>query len=155
MQIQSIRVVDLKIPHNPPKTAPRRPSWNQSSPRSLPINKYPEFSRLPGQMPGMGGGPVWVQITAEDGTWGLGGCSFGAPVAAIVEQVFAPLLTGRDCLATEFLNDLMWRAAQRLGHAGTAAVAQSGVDLALWDLKGKLLGLPVYRLLGGPLPRPP
>ena len=67
-------------------------------------------------MPGMGGGPVWVQITAEDGTWGLGNCSFGAPVAAIVEQVFAPLLTGRDCLATEFLNDLMWRAAQRLGH---------------------------------------
>ena len=150
MQIQSIRVVDLKIPHNPPKTAPRRPSWNQSSPRSLPINKYPEFSRLPGQMPGMGGGPVWVQITAEDGTWGLGNCSFGAPVSAIVEQVFAPLLTGRDCLATEFLNDLMWRAAQRLGHAGTAAVAQSGIDLALWDLKGKLLGLPVYRLLGGP-----
>lgn len=150
MQIQSIRVVDLKIPHNPPKTAPRRPSWNQSAPRSLPINKYPEFSRLPGQMPGMGGGPVWVQITAEDGTWGLGNCSFGAPVAAIVEQVFAPLLTGRDCLATEFLNDLMWRAAQRLGHAGTAAIAQSGIDLALWDLKGKLLGQPVYRLLGGP-----
>ena len=150
MQIQSIRVVDLQIPHNPPKTAPRRPSWNQSAPRSLPINKYPEFSRLPGQMPGTGGGPVWVQITAEDGTWGLGNCSFGEPVAAIVEQVFAPLLAGRDCLATEFLNDLMWRAAQRLGHAGTAAVAQSGIDLALWDLKGKLLDLPVYRLLGGP-----
>ena len=55
-------------------------------------------------MPGMGGGPVGVQITAEDGTWGLGNCSFGTPVAAIVEQVFAPLLTGRDCLATEFLT---------------------------------------------------
>ena len=36
MQIQSIRVVDLKIPRNPPKTEARRPSWNQSAPRSLP-----------------------------------------------------------------------------------------------------------------------
>jgi L-rhamnonate dehydratase len=116
----------------------------------LPINKYPEFSRLPGRMPGMGGGQVWVQVVAEDGTWGLGVCSFGRTVAAVIDDVFAPLLTGRDCLATEFLNDLMWRTMQRLGAAGHAAVAQSGIDLALWDLKGKLLQLPVYRLLGGP-----
>ena len=150
MKIKEIRAVNVNIPHTPPKTKPRRPTWNRSAPRALPINKYPEFSRLPNQMPGMGGGQVWVQITAEDGTWGLGACSFGDSVAVLVNQIFAPLLEGRDCFATEYLNDLMWRSMQRLGAAGHAAVAQSGIDLALWDLKGKLLNLPVYQLLGGP-----
>ncbi len=101
-------------------------------------------------MPGLGGGQVWVRVTVEDGTWGLGSCSFGAPSAAIIQTIYAPLLTGRDALATEFLKDLMWRAVQRVGDAGHAAVARSAVDLALWDVKGKLLDLPVYRLLGGP-----
>ena len=154
MKIRSLRTVQLNIPRPQPRTPPRRPSWNRSAPRSLPINYHPEFSRFPGQMPGigggMGGGEIWVQVTAEDGTWGLGACSFGAPTASLVDTVYAPLLVGRDCLATEYLNDMMWRATQRLGDGGHATVARSGVDLALWDLKGKLLEQPVYRLLGGP-----
>ena len=150
MKIKEIRVVQVNIPHVPPSTPPRRPSWNNTAPRQLPINKYAEFSNLPSDMPGIGGGEVWVQITAEDGTWGLGSCGFGETTAVVIDYVFAPLLQGRDCLAIEFLNDLMQRSVQRLGTAGHATVAQSAVDLALWDLKGKLLGLPVYSLLGGP-----
>ncbi len=150
MNIKEIRVAQLNVPHVPPATAPYRPSWNNTAPRQLPINKYHEFSNLPSALPGIGGGDVWVQITAEDGTWGLGSCGFGETTAVVIDYVFAPLLEGRDCLAIEFLNDLMQRAVQRLGSAGHATVAQSAVDLALWDLKGKLLGLPVYSLLGGP-----
>jgi L-rhamnonate dehydratase len=150
MKITSIEIVRLNVPPTAPKTPARRDTWNRTSPRSLPINYYPEFSRLPGKMPGMGGGPVWVRITVEDGTWGLGVCSFGASCATVIETIYAPLLLGRDCLATEYLNDLMWRSIQRLGDAGHATTARSAVDLALWDLKGKLLDLPVYRLLGGP-----
>lgn len=94
---------------------------------------------------------MWVQVTAEDGTWGLGQCAFGEPVAAYVSTVLAPLLEGRNCMAIEHLNDLALRVAYRFGSSGTASTAMAGVDLALWDLKGKLIGAPVYSLLGGPV----
>lgn len=100
--------------------------------------------------PGFAGEPVWVRVTAEDRTWGLDRCSFGRPVAALVEDHLGPLVVGHDCFATEMLNDLMWQSSRRHGTLGLSAVAQSGIDLALWDLKGKLLGQPVYRLIGGP-----
>ena len=92
-----------------------------------------------------------MQVSAEDGTWGLGQCADGQPVAAYVRDVLAPLLEGRNCMAIEHLNDLALRVSHRFGSAGTASTAMSGVDLALWDLKGKLLGQPVYSLLGGPV----
>lgn len=151
MKIKDIRAVNIAFPPTNPKTKGSRPSWINTSERAVPINKYPEFSRKFNQpTPGSTVGDVWVQITAEDGTWGVGQCTFGTPVAALIDGHFAPLLIGRDCMAMEFLNDLMWRTIQRFGASGLAAVAQSAIDLALWDLKGKLLGQPVYRLLGGP-----
>jgi len=151
VKIKEIRAVDVRLPPAPIRTPARRASWRHSSPIGLPMNKYPEFPpTLPSKTPGIGGAPVWVQVTAEDGSWGLGRCSFGEPVAALIDYFYAPLLVGRDCFATELLNDMMWRASKRHGSLGLSAVAQSGIDLALWDLKGKLLGQPVYRLLGGP-----
>jgi L-rhamnonate dehydratase len=150
MKIKEIRAVRLDIPRTPPKSKARRPGWNTHAKRAHPINLYPEFTQEFGRMPGAGSVDVWVRVTAEDGTWGLGQCSFGEPVAALIDYHFAPLLEGRDALATEFLNDLMWRTTHHMGAAGLASNAQAGIDLALWDLKGKLLGLPVYSLLGGP-----
>jgi L-rhamnonate dehydratase len=151
VKITDIRAVSVHMPRTSPRTRPRRPNWNTHALRALPINKYPEFPRLHGQMPGANTNvAVWVHVTAEDGTWGLGQCSFGEPVAALIDYHFAPLLEGRDCMALEYLNDVMWRSTQRFGAGGLATVAQAGIDLALWDLKGKLLGQPVYRLLGGP-----
>lgn len=150
MKIKEIRAVSLNIPVTPPKSKSRRPSWNTHAKRAHPINLYPEFTQEFGKMPGGGSTPVWVQVTAEDGTWGLGQCAFGEPVAALIDYHFGPLLEGRDALAMEFLNDLMWRTTQHMGATGLASNAQSGIDLALWDLKGKLLGQPVYSLIGGP-----
>ena len=151
MKIKSIEAVDVSIPQQKPTTSARRSSWRLSSPIGLPMNKYPEFPPdVPSKSPGIGGRGVWVKITAEDGTWGLGRTGFGEPVAALVDAFYAPLLQGRDCFATEHLNDMMWRASKRHGSLGLSACAQSAIDLALWDLKGKLLDQPVYRLLGGP-----
>ena len=135
MKIKSVRAVSVNIPRTPPKTPARRPNWNTHARRALPINKYPEFPRMHGAMPGANTREeIWVQVVAEDGTYGLGQCSFGELTAALVDYHFGPLLVGRDCFATEFLNDLMWRSTQRFGAGGIATVAQSGIDLALWDL---------------------
>ena len=151
MKIKSVKAVRVKLRQPATSTAARRDSWNKSAKRAMPINMYSEFSGLPGGMPGGGLESVWVQVTAEDGTWGLGQAAFGEPVAAFVNNVIAPVLEGRDCFAIEHLNDMILRISQRFGTSGTASTAMGGVDLALWDLKGKIYGIPVYSLLGGPV----
>ncbi|MDA0596278.1 MAG: hypothetical protein O2921_01480 [Chloroflexi bacterium] len=151
MKIKSVKAVRVKLRQPATNTPARHDSWNKSTERAMPINMYSEFSGLPGGMPGGGLESVWVQVTAEDGTWGLGQAAFGEPVAAFVNNVIAPVLEGRDCLAIEHLNDIILRISQRFGTSGTASTAMGGVDLALWDLKGKIYRLPVYSLLGGPV----
>ena len=95
-----------------------------------------------------------VKITADDGTFGWGEAH--APLGpratkAVVEDVLAPLLLGGDPLAVEYHWERMYGSMRLRGHStGYQLEAISGVDIALWDLAGKLLGVPVYRLLGGP-----
>jgi L-alanine-DL-glutamate epimerase-like enolase superfamily enzyme len=67
----------------------------------------------------------------------------------LIEQGFAPLLLGEDPLEVERLWHAMCRYAYWFGVEGIAAFAISAIDMALWDLKGKLLGQPVATLLGG------
>lgn len=89
-------------------------------------------------------------ITADDGTFGLGITTHGGPVERIINDHLGPLLVGSDCMATERAWDLMRRASAPHGASSLVSHAISAVDLALWDLKGRLIGLPVYELLGGP-----
>jgi L-alanine-DL-glutamate epimerase-like enolase superfamily enzyme len=58
-------------------------------------------------------------------------------------------LIGEDPLDTERLWDKMYRGCIYFGRRGVAITAMAGVDIALWDLKGKHLGVPVHQLLGG------
>ena len=99
--------------------------------------------------------PPWSEVvcvaTASDGTFGVGMTSQAGPVVPIINDFFAPMLAGEPALATEKLWNMMTRSANSaFGATGLAAFAASAVDLALWDLKGKILGAPVYELLGGP-----
>jgi len=95
-----------------------------------------------------------VKITAEDGTigWGEGHAPLGPRATqAVVEDVLAPLLIGRDALAIERHWERMYGSMRLRGHStGYQLEAISAVDIALWDLAGKLLDVPVYQLLGGP-----
>jgi L-rhamnonate dehydratase len=150
MKIKKIEAMRLNMPRKEPKTKPRRPSWADDAEVANPMSKFPEFKRYRASwLPRWEN--VWVKVTAEDGTYGLGPCSYGRPVAAIIEDHFAKLLVGQDCLAIERCWDMMFRMSKPYGTVGLASVAISGVDLALWDLAGKLLGKPVYELLGGPV----
>ena len=145
MNIKSIRAVAVDLAPRP-KTKPRVPRVETDGFVS-PMRRYPELKR-----------PDWsvgwkrtvCVVEAEDGTWGFGMTLHAAPTVAIINDHFATLLSGRNCMATEKLWDLMQRAAAPYGTAGLASFAISAVDNALWDLKGKILRRPVYELLGGP-----
>lgn len=150
MKIKRIDMVRLDLPQPDISGKARRPSYNQSAFRAFPINKYPEFPRQLRRIPGEVAAPFWVRVEAENGQWGLGHSHWGNLVAPLINEHYAPLLTGRDCRAIDHLNDLMWRSSLRFGGTGLTSVARSAIDLALWDLKGKLLDVPVYSLLGGP-----
>jgi L-rhamnonate dehydratase len=149
MKILSVECLKLAMPPLERPTAARRQGAAQAvNPR--PINKYAEFPRARAQMPGDVNGEMWVRITAENGSFGLGRSHWGDLVEPLIRTLYGPLISGRDCMAIEYLNDLMWRSSQRFGPSGLPSLAKSAIDIALWDLKGKLLGMPVYSLLGGP-----
>src|ERR1019366_7929572 len=65
------------------------------------------------------------------------------------EQHFSKFLIGQDPFNIELLWDQMYRSTMPYGLGGVTAMAMSGVDLALWDLMGRALAQPVYKLAGG------
>ena len=91
----------------------------------------------------------FVEIETDEGVTGLGG-PLPDSVAAIIGWKLRPMLLGRDPIAHEMLWDQMHRLMVH-GRQGEAMLAISAVDCALWDLKGRWLGQPVGRLLGGPV----
>jgi galactonate dehydratase len=96
---------------------------------------------------------VIVKVTTEDGLVGWG--ESGIPIAPqigtnIIEELFSPFLIGRDPRDIYALWSVMYDAMRDRGNVpGFVLEAIAGVDIALWDLTGKALGVPVYQLLGG------
>jgi L-rhamnonate dehydratase len=91
-----------------------------------------------------------VEIELDDGTVGIGNAAL-APHATktVIDTYLAPLLLGQDPMNSEYLWQSMYRRTLPYGRKGIGMAAISAVDLAIWDAKGKLLGQPVFRLLGG------
>jgi L-rhamnonate dehydratase len=116
---------------------------------ATPMARYPEY-RQSRQSFGINVlGTLVVEIEAEDGTIGFAVTTGGEPAAFIVEKHLARFLEGRSPHEVEKIWDQMYFSTQYYGRKGLVVNAISGVDLALWDLLGKLRGEPVYHMLGG------
>ena len=91
-----------------------------------------------------------VEVVGEDGTSGWGEC-YGPsePARHAVHSLLEPMILGRDCLDTEIIWHELWKRFMDYARYGTIVAALSGVDIALWDLKARILGQPLYKLLGG------
>jgi galactonate dehydratase len=93
---------------------------------------------------------LWVRIHTDEGLIGLGESYPNAEAeAAIVHSRLAAVLLGRDPSAIDRLWADMFLAISYSGWAGAEMRALSAVDIALWDLHGKVTGQPIYKLLGG------
>lgn len=92
---------------------------------------------------------ILVRVHTDEGLTGLGECYWGAGVETVVHRL-EPILMGEDPHNIDWLYQKMIRGMSGAGSTGgTVVSAISGVELALWDIKGQALGTPIYNLLGG------
>lgn len=93
---------------------------------------------------------VVVRLVTEGGVEGVSfGLSRGAPIDTVVTELLAPHLLGMDVLDTSALASSLAARLPQHAHEGLVLRALSHVDIAAWDIKGKVMGEPVWQLLGG------
>ena len=93
---------------------------------------------------------LWVRVGTDAGPIGLGETFYGAgAVEAHIHETLAERLLGRDPLQIERLNKEMVNLPMAQSSTGVEYRAASAIDIALWDLFGKVCGQPVHQLLGG------
>ncbi len=96
-------------------------------------------------------GSLFVLVRTSEGITGLGEVSpmNTRVLEAVVRHSLAPIVVGKNPLDVGRIWDEMLHATYKLGTAGSQPEAMAGVDIALWDILGKVAGLPIYELLGG------
>ncbi len=124
--------------------------WQTHALIANPMSVYSKYARLRSLWMGPGQDPYAIEIFTDEGLTGCAVNYGGGPAACLViAKHFSRFLDGEDPFNIEMLWDQMYRSTLPYGLGGVTAMAMSGVDLALWDLMGKALGVPVYKLLGG------
>ncbi|MBV9578608.1 MAG: hypothetical protein JO057_08475, partial [Chloroflexi bacterium] len=96
-------------------------------------------------------GVVVVQVESDSGLigYGVAGGGFQSALVELINREIAPAVVGRDPLLGEDLAHGLEQRFNARGMTGVVSCALSGVDIALWDLRGKALGQPTWKLLGG------
>ena len=95
---------------------------------------------------------AFVRVFTDDGIDGIGEASpmlGGVASLGMIRHDLAPALIGKDPLDHAVLLDTLLHSCVKLGPEGALTGALAALDIAMWDIKGKLFGQPIYKLLGG------
>ena len=149
LKINGVRLVRTRPKRPVPAYQPAPGSWSTGGVEvANPMSIYPEYKAQrslfqpdPGKLEGF-----TVEISTDKGVKGYG--SGGIAGGEVVMGHFTKLLIGEDPFNVERIWDILFRSSMSYGQGGVVPNAISGVDLALWDLIGNALGMPVYKLLG-------
>lgn len=150
-----MKITELALVEVSGRLTPRPPFGEERS--AKPLDVYPEFN-TPYQSPTTSPGEptqcsdVYLEVRTDTGQTGVFGPVDGQH-AILLPREIGPAVLGMDPMATEKVWDTLLRR-NRNGRSGYYMMAMSALDCALWDLKGKALDQPVYRLLGGPVRNP-
>src|SRR5215467_630020 len=118
--------------------------------RTIPLSYRcePPYGSAGGMQARRGG--LLVETETDEQVIGIGEAGVGGgATAAVIERVLRPMLIGEDPLLIEGLWQKMFARTRQFGRRGIVINAISGIDIALWDIAGKVARLPLYRLLGG------
>jgi len=139
-----MQITDVKV-----HTVEMSASWLSDGLIANPMSVYPRFKEKRQSWFGPMTAAI-VEIQSDAGLRGLGtvGGGKGKLAPLIVEEQFKNLLVGQDPFRIELLWEQMFRASQFYGRKGAVIEVISGIDIALWDLKARLLELPLVRLFG-------
>lgn len=150
LRITGVRLVRMRRQRPVPSYEPPPGSWSASGVEFVnPVSVYPKYKPMRSLY--LADGPraksFWVEVSTNKGVRGYGPGGPGGGV--FVEDHLARLVTGENPLDIERLWDIMWRATMYYGRKSVVVNAISAVDIALWDIAGKVWDAPVWRLLGG------
>lgn len=126
-----------------------RGHWIIDSPIANPMSRYSNYKTSRVQWGINVLGSFCIEIHASDGTIGFATGLGGPPACWLVHAHFKRFLIDADPRDTNMLWDQMYRASMFYGRKGFAITVISCIDLAIWDLLGKIRGEPVYKLIGG------
>jgi len=131
-------------------TAPMAGSWLSESVITNPMSGYPEYFEKRSSWFGPMTAAV-IEVVLEDGTRGFGfvGCGKGLAAKAVLEEQMGMMVVGKSVFDAALLQEQLYRASLFYGRGGITQAVISGIDLALWDARGKVEGKPVYELIGG------
>ena len=137
MKIESIETIVLRIPYS---------------------SGGPADTQVWGGQPWQTADVLLVRISTDDGVTGWGE-AFGYNVIpatkVAIDQILAPMCVGRDALEIETLTQEIQQKLHIFGRSGPIIFGLSGIDIALWDIAGKVAHQPIHRMLGGGKPELP